>query len=156
MTSRRFEVSPKELVPALFFLATGAFFLINAVFFIGFEGDNGAGSATFPTLISIVLLGIGLILLIRSIRTGGEGFQLLAWPKLAVILISPIVFGFAVRPLGFIPALILSLACASLADTATPIVRRAVVILAITVLCVLVFHYGLRLPFPLVQGWNLN
>lgn len=155
MASRRFEVDPKELVPALFFIAIGAFFFINAVFFIGFTGDGGAGSATFPTLVSIILLGIGVILSIRSFRIPGEGFQLLAWPKLLAILASPIVFGLTVRPLGFIPSLVLSLICASLADQATPVMRRAVVIFGITVLCVLVFHYGLRLSFPLVQGLNL-
>jgi hypothetical protein len=155
MATRQTGLDPKELIPALFFIGLGLFFFINAVFLIGFTGDNGAGSATFPTLISIVLIAIGGTLLARSFRGAGEGITLLAWPKLLAILVSPIIFGFAVRPLGLIPALLLSLVSASLADPTMPLQRRAMVIIAITVLCVLIFHYGLRLQFPLVQGWNI-
>lgn len=145
---------PVEMIPALFFLAVGGFFLADALFSIGLDASS-AGSATFATIVSVLLIGVGLVLIVRGLRTRGEPLQFLALPKLLLVLASPIVFGLAVRPLGLVPALVLTLLCASMADTAMPLKRRASMILAITVLCVAVFHYGLNLPFPLVTGLNV-
>lgn len=150
--SSRFDA--KELIPALLFIAVGAFFLFNAVFIIGFGDDGGAGSAMFATIVSCLLIAIGLVLLVRSLSFPPAGISLLAPLPLAAILASPLVFGFTVRPLGLLPSLLLCLACASLADPSMPLRRRVIVIAAITVLCLLVFRVGLRLPFPLVTGWD--
>jgi hypothetical protein len=145
---------PKELIPALFFLAIGTFFFVNAVFFVGLD-EAASGSGVLAAIVSVLLIGIGLILAVRALLRGGERLTFLSVPKLLVILGSPILFALTVRPLGFIPSLILSLICGNLADTTMPLRRRLVVILAITALCVVVFHYGLQLPFPLVAGMNL-
>jgi hypothetical protein len=145
---------PKELVPALFFLIVGAFFLYNAVFVIGLD-DEAAGSGIFAAIVASLLMLIGAFLFFRGFFQAGEPLTFLSLPKLIAVLVSPIVFGLTVRPTGLIPSLILSLVCVSLADRTMPLLRRAVMILVITAVCVVVFHYGLFLPFPLIAGMNL-
>lgn len=150
--SLRFD--PKDLIPSLFFLAVGTFFLINAVFFVGLDAA-ASGSGVLAAIVSGLLIAIGLSLLVRAVSSSGERLTLLSTPKLLLILASPIVFAATVRPLGFIPALLLSLVCGNIADTSMPFRRRVMVILAITAICVAIFHYGLRLPFPLTVGLDL-
>lgn len=148
------RVDEKELIPALFFLAVGLFFLFNAVFVIGLD-EVASGAATFAAIVSVLLIGIAVSLLFRSVLPSGERLTFVALPKLLAVLGAPIVFGITVRPMGLLPALVLSLICSSFADSTTPLARRILPLLAITALCVVIFHYGLRLPFPLVTGLNL-
>ncbi|MBL0928585.1 MAG: hypothetical protein IBJ15_00440 [Alphaproteobacteria bacterium] len=150
---QRFDV--KELIPALFFLAVGLFFLLNSIFVVGLD-ESAAGSAIFAAVVSVLLIGIAVSLLIKSFLTRGERLTFVGLRPLAAILAAPVVFGLTVRPLGFLPAIVMSLICASFADSTTPIGRRAIPLLLITVLCIAVFHYGLRLPFALIAGLNLH
>ena len=144
----------REIIPGAVFVGIGAYFLVNSLFFISTR-SAGVGPTTFPTLVSLPLIGIGLAILVRGLRQTTRTFTFLSWRKLALLLAAPIIFGATTRGLGMLPALILCIGCASFAEMRLPWLRRLIVVAAITVLCLAIFYYGLSLPYPLVGPWLL-
>ncbi|WP_377296789.1 tripartite tricarboxylate transporter TctB family protein [Rhizobium sp. SGZ-381] len=137
----------------------GAIFVALGLFFAAQSLDLTLGTAFrmgpgyFPLLLAGALIVLGAIIVIQSLRTVHEGVGAIAWRGLLFILPAPIVFGFTVRGLGFVPALFLAAFIASFASSRMKPVMAVVLSAAITVFSVLVFSYGLGLPFRSFGPW---
>jgi hypothetical protein len=77
----------------------------------------------------------------------------IAWRGIFFILPAPIFFGLTVRGLGFVPSLFLSALIASFASHKMKPMMAVLLSAAITVFSVLVFNYGLGLPFQRFGPW---
>jgi putative tricarboxylic transport membrane protein len=77
----------------------------------------------------------------------------IAWRGLILLTLCVIVFGASLRPLGFLPALSISIFLSTLASIRFRPVPSLVVTGAMAVFCWLVFVKGLRLPLPLLGPW---
>lgn len=110
------------------------------------------GPGYFPTAIGGILFLFGAYLLIRGVRFGEKVRGAWGWRPLALITLSIVVFGFLLERLGLVPS---ALAMFFVAAAAGPEFRvKEVLILAVvmTVFSVLVFIWGLKLPYPLLPG----
>jgi hypothetical protein len=70
-----------------------------------------------------------------------------------LILAALVYFGAGIRGLGLVPSLFGAALLSALASRHNGPASALVIALALTLLCVLIFHYGLGLAVPLLGPW---
>ena len=75
------------------------------------------------------------------------------WARAGLLAAAILLFGLTVQGAGLVPALFLTAFLAGLAGRGTGPVRAALIAVALTVVCVLVFVVGLQLRLPLLGTW---
>ena len=97
--------SPKNFFTGLLFIAVGLFFFVS-----GWPLDYGTpadmGPGFLPLTISAMLFAIGVIQLVRGIRSLGEEIQFNV-KQPAIVLLAIIAFGFLLEKIGAILAILL-------------------------------------------------
>jgi hypothetical protein len=114
------------------------------------------GPAYFPTLLSLLLMVIGIISVIRSFLKSGTPIGAVAWKGLLLIVASTLLFGMIVRGAGLILALPLLVIVSALASTRFSWKTSLLEAAGITVFCILVFLKGLGVPLPILGSWFGN
>ncbi|HZH26680.1 MAG TPA: tripartite tricarboxylate transporter TctB family protein [Azospirillaceae bacterium] len=106
------------------------------------------GPGYLPRLLCWILLGFGALLLLRAFLT--DGGHLPRWhPRpLILVLLSVLVFGLAIGPLGLVATSILVTAVAALASPESRPSEVAVLCLGLAAFSVGLFIEGLGLPMP--------
>jgi Tripartite tricarboxylate transporter TctB family len=144
--------NPKDFWTGLIYIFFG-----SSAIFIAREYSMGnafrMGPAYFPTVLSIILILIGVISLIRSFITPGTPIGSLAFKGLTLVSASVLVFGFLVRGAGLavvLPLLVIISACASTRFRWRPTLLMAG---GLTIFCSLVFIKGLGIPLPIIGPW---
>ncbi len=89
----------------------------------------------------------------QSVKVTGEVIGAIAWRGMLFILPAPIVFGLLVRGAGFVPALFVAAFIASFASERLRVPAALALAAGITLFSVLVFSYGLGLPFERFGPW---
>jgi hypothetical protein len=146
------SIDPTNALCGAIFVATGGFFAWQS---LGLEIGTAfrMGPGYFPLLLSMVLILLGLIVLAQAIRVRGGPVGPIAWRGMLFILPAPIFFGLTVRGLGFVPSIFLT---ALIAAFASHRMRPAPALLlsgGLTLFAVVVFSYGLGLPFQRFGPW---
>lgn len=133
-------------------IALGAFFAYQS-----FELELGTalrmGPGYFPFVLALILVLLGIVILIQSVRTDSGPLGPIALRGMLFILPAPIFFGLTVRGLGFAPALFFSALIAAFASTRMRPLMGVVLAAAVTVFSVAVFSYALGLPFERFGPW---
>src|SRR5690349_8427324 len=88
----------------LYIVFGAAAFWIGRHYPMGTAGRMGAGY--FPTVLSIILVLIGLFSAARAFARGGEAVGTIAWKPLALVVGSTALFGFLLPATGLVIALI--------------------------------------------------
>ena len=142
----------KDFWTGIIYVAFGA-----AVIFIGREYGMGTGTkmgpAYFPTVLSLLLILIGIISLIRSFIQAGTPISTIAFRGLFLVIVSILLFGLIVRGAGLVialPVLVIVSAYASIQFRWKPTLALAV---AMTFGCILIFLKGLGVPLPILGSW---
>lgn len=135
------------------------FFLIGAVFAIGSRSAEigtafRMGPGYFPLLLSFVLMLLGTIMIAGSFRGESESFGLVpSWRGILLVLAAPVVFGLTVRKLGLVPAIVLTSVLSVYASRRSDVRLAGIMAVGLTLFCLAVFSYGLRLPLPMFGPW---
>ena len=111
------------------------------------------GPAYFPTLLSVLLMVIGIISVLRSFFKSGSPIGVVAWKRLVLIVASTLLFGMIVRGAGLLlalPLLVIVSASASARFSWKTSLAEAV---GITVFCIVIFLKGLGVPLPILGSW---
>lgn len=138
---------------------SGALFLGVAIAFAAgaLNQDLGTplemGPGAFPLMLAIALGGVGIFVFLRGLRAPGTPIGSFAIRGGILVIGAPIVFGLTVRGLGLVPSLAVTLLMACYSSTSMTFVRAVGLAFGLTAFCVLVFSYGLGLPFPLLGSW---
>ncbi|MGE5839876.1 MAG: tripartite tricarboxylate transporter TctB family protein [Deltaproteobacteria bacterium] len=114
------------------------------------------GPAYFPTLLSVLLMVIGIISVLRSFFKSGSPIGVVAWKGLVLIVASTLLFGMIVRGAGLLlalPVLVIVSASASARFSWKTSLAEAV---GITVFCIVIFLKGLGVPLPILGSWFGN
>lgn len=134
------------------FLATGGFFALQSL-----DLDLGTafrmGPGYFPFVLSIILMVLGAVIIVHSTKADGEPIGPIAWRGMCLILPAPVFFGLTVRGLGFVPALFFCALIASFASARMRVVPAILLSAALTAFSVVVFAWGLGLPFQQFGPW---
>ncbi|MET3355462.1 tripartite tricarboxylate transporter TctB family protein [Xanthobacter autotrophicus] len=138
---------------------SGILFIVLALLFAWQTQELPMGTAVrmgpgyFPLLLAILLGGLGLVVLVNGLRFPGEMPSGIAWRALGIITLAVVFFGFAVRPLGFLPALAASVFVSALASRKFHVVTALAITAVMVVFAWAVFIKGLGLPLPLLGPW---
>ncbi|MBA4785721.1 MAG: tripartite tricarboxylate transporter TctB family protein [Rhizobiales bacterium] len=150
MRSSKFDTT--NLLCGLLFIGLGLFFALQSLTLdLGTAFRMGPGY--FPLILACALILFGGIILVQSLRIEGEAIGQIAWRGMLFILPAPIFFGLTVRGLGFVPAIFLAALIASFASSKMKPLTALVLSFCLTIFSILVFSYGLGLPFRRFGPW---
>jgi hypothetical protein len=143
--------SPQDLGAGILFLLIGL-----AGILLGRELDFGTarsmGPGFFPTIISGLIMALGLIVGARGLTLDGPAIERVQLRPLLMIIAALAVFGFLIKVIGVILTAILMIVIAAYAQPRVNIVQTLIFAVCMTAFIVLVFVYGLNQPMPL--WWN--
>lgn len=150
MKSIRFDRT--EAVCGLLFIVMGLAFAMQA-YGLDLGSAFRMGPGYFPFLLSIILIILGGIIFIKAANFQSEPMSPIAWRGVIFILSAPIFFGLTVRGLGFVASIFITAMIASFASHKMKPSMAVILAFSLTVFCVLVFDYGLGLPFRRIGPW---
>lgn len=144
-----------DLAAGLAFLGIGLFFGVNTLMFLPVGSSVEMGPGFFPLALCTILGLLGAAILSKARRAASDPQERPPINLRAVFFITaaPAVFGLALRDLGLVPALVISTASALAASRVIGLRRAVTIVAGMTVFCVAVFYYGLRVP---VELFNLD
>ena len=147
MTSMKRIKDTQDFWSGVMFIAFGlAAVILGRVYPFGSAQEMGPGF--FPRILGSCLTVLGLIAVARSMRPGKAVARLGTFgarPAL-VILGSIVAFGFALPTLGLVVASMLVMVLSRLAAPGFKAVEVVVFGAVLTLVCVLAFAWGLKLP----------
>jgi hypothetical protein len=143
---------PKDFWAGVIFAGSGLAFGILAQ---DYEMGTATrmGPAYFPTILSVILVLLGLATVIRSFVIDGppiQGFAL----KAAILALGPVLlFGFILRGAGMVLALLPLVIISAAASTRFRWIIAIPLAMGLTGFAILVFVIGIGLPIPIVGHW---
>jgi len=143
----------QDSILGLFFAVTGCVALWIAIQYpFGTAGRMGPGY--FPVIISSLLIVTGICVVIRSISTSGDAFPAINLKALFMVPAAVVVFGLAIEPLGFLPAVLLLLVLSAATSVKFRFDWKASVgALVFSGLCTVLFVKLIGLPIPVLGTW---
>lgn len=141
----------KEFLSGALFVALGMFFLWQSQ---GLQTGSARsmGPGYFPQILSILVAILGLIIAINGLlcKISAETSVNIAWRAFAILTLSLVLFGILLRPLGFVPTLVLIVFLSAMASRKFRLHSAVLLSAGVTAFCWAIFVAGLRLPLPLV------
>lgn len=144
-----FVRNPKDFWTGLVFIAFGiAFLLIAQGYPLG--SARRMGPAYFPTMLSAVLILIGIAATVRSFIGQGAAITRFALKPMALIAIGTVAFGLLVREAGVVAAILALVLVSAYASMHFSWRVAGLLGIGLAAFCVAVFVYGLGLSIPIV------
>jgi hypothetical protein len=140
-------------------LATGLLFLLVGfgAYWIGADYNMGTaqrpGTGVLPRILSICLMGSGLLLWGKALLFDGPRLGHWAWRPLVMITLATIAFAFLIDPFGIVVAMLVSMTLAALGTPETRWREFAAFMAIMIVLGLGMFIYGLGMPIK-VLPWS--
>lgn len=142
----------RNLLAGLSFIAIAAAFLID-----GRNYEMGTalrmGPSYFPTLLAIVLLGMGLFVCARSFVISDEPIAVPRIRPLTVVIGGLILFGLSLEKIGLIAATALLVIVASFGSFHFKLREAVINAFMLSILSYVLFIYALGIPFK-VWPWQ--
>ena len=140
--------APKDFFAGIMFLVIAVIAVVEARSY-SFGTATKMGPGYFPVALGIVLGGLGLVLMLRSLVISGERLEAFQLRPLGILVIAIIGFGLIVPTLGLALSLTLVTFASALASRDVRVLEAAALGVGIAALSVLIFVYGLRMQLPI-------
>lgn len=147
------RIDLKELLSGLLLIAIAACFAVSALRNLSLGSASAMGPGYFPLMVTIPLALLGLVMAVRAFSRPGSPETLVRPVALVLVLASPLVFAFTISKLGFLPAVILTVLISSWASRSITVRAALVTTAVLSVMCVVIFYYLLRMPVQLIGPW---
>ncbi len=140
----------KDFAAGILFLALG-----SGAAFVSAQYDIGSLSAFGPGLVPMVtaalILLLGVVLVVRTVLAGGgEGIETVRVLPVVWIVLSAVIFGLTIEPLGLVCAITLMTLVAVLGGERRSVAQWALLTAGLCVIAYLIFVVGLAVP---VKVW---
>jgi hypothetical protein len=113
-------------------------------------GSSGEmGPRYFPLLLGVLLGGIGLLLIIRTLINGDEPVEGLGLRALVFVVIGVVLFGLCIQPLGLVISVAVTSVIVTFAGRDSKSLEVVLLTAALIGLSAGIFHFALQLPLPL-------
>jgi len=146
---------PKDFGAGVMFAGIGlAAIAIGSSYPVGTAARMGPGY--FPRGLGILLIVLGAILVLTSLRSHGSRIQMGDIKPLGIVLASVLLFGFTVVPLGIALGTVLLVLVASTASHEYRWKESVIAAVVMAVFVVAVFGYGLKLQLPILPAFLAN
>lgn len=142
--------------------------ILTGLIFLGFAAAFGTaasgyqlgtafrmGPGYFPLLLSGALGVLGVAILVKGVTAAASDTPIgpVPWRGAVLILGALIAFGASVRGLGLVPAVFVAAFLSALASASNSPLAALAIATALTLLAVLIFHFGLGVSVPLFGSW---
>ncbi|MGE5145904.1 MAG: tripartite tricarboxylate transporter TctB family protein [Candidatus Eiseniibacteriota bacterium] len=143
--------SPQDLGAGLLFVAIG----VIGLYFgqdLQFGSSHNMGPGYFPTVLSALILIIGVIVAARSVAIEGPPIEEIRLRPLIVLVAGMLVFGYLIKfaGLGFTAALLAVMA--AYAQPKVRLVETLIFAVALSAFVVIIFVYALGQPMQIFWG----
>ncbi len=144
----------RDLIAGLLLVVLGLFFALygHANYPLGELRRMGPGF--FPIALGYVLAALGLLIVLPALRPTADALDRFAFRPFFTVLVAIAAFAVAVPRFGMIPATILLTLISAFAEFRFVVVRTLLLAIALSLMAVLIFTYGLGVPIPAVR-WDL-
>jgi putative tricarboxylic transport membrane protein len=135
---------------------TGVIFIAFGVAFLAIAQGYPLGTARrmgpayFPTILSVVLMLIGLAAMVRGFVTRGTPFTAFALKPMVLIALGTVLFGLLIRDAGLVVAIVLLVAISAYSSMHFSWKTAGLLAAALSVFSVLVFVKALGLSIPVI------
>lgn len=138
---------PKDFWAGVLFIVLGGLGVgIAFNYAMGSAGRMGPGY--FPRWLGSIMIGLGLLLVLRSFRLRGDAISFPTFRPVLIVLAAVLVFGLTVVKLGLVIATILVVLIASTASHEYRWKESIIAAVILAAFVVLAFRYGLQLQLP--------
>ena len=110
------------------------------------------GPGYFPTVLSWMMMAFGVAIMMMGVKNNIKIPGNWSIRALIVLPIATAVFGWMMEETGFIPAMLVLVPLSAAAGREFKLVEIILLTIGLTILCTLLFIYGLGLPYPLIKG----
>ncbi len=110
------------------------------------------GPGYVPRMLSLIMLGLGLLICIVALVAGSEPVEKPKWKPITLVTIGVVCFALLFERAGLLPALIVLILIASLAGEEFKLVEVIGNMIVLAILCTLVFKVGLGMNITIVRG----
>jgi hypothetical protein len=139
--------NPKEFGSGCLFAIAGlAAIGLGAAYPVGTAARMGPGY--FPRGLGMILIALGLVLVVKSLRTQGARISIPTIKPMLIVLGSVVLFGVTVVPLGLVLATILLIIVSSTASHEFRWKESVIASVVLAAFVVAAFGYGLKLQLP--------
>lgn len=148
------NVNLKDLASGIFFIAVGLIYGGMAVLTLPMGNAAKMGPGDFPALLSACLVGLGLLIALRSFKPQSrDPIGAIPWRAIMMLSTATIVFAAFLDKLGLFPVVLVVVFLASKSSSQISSPAALVSGAAISAFCVLIFSYGIHLPVPIFGTW---
>lgn len=116
---------------------------------LNFKTTTGVGPGMMPRSTGLIIIALGLIMIINGLFQRGEGLDRWSIRGMIFVLGSALIFAWTIRPLGLIVAGPLAVIVSAFADRDTKWLEVIIFAIIMTLACIGLFSYGLKLPIPI-------
>jgi hypothetical protein len=110
------------------------------------------GPGWVPRMLSYILLGLGGLIVLVALITGGEPTEKPKWKPITLVTIGIICFAALFESGGMLPALVVLVFIASLGGAEFKLKEVIANIIVLAILCTIVFKIGLGMNISIVRG----
>jgi hypothetical protein len=111
------------------------------------------GPGFFPSVLGGALIVFGIYLVAQGLRGAEEIEGNWSLRALIVLPLSLVLFGLLMEYAGFIPALMVLIVGSAAAGSEFKLIEALILAAGLTAFAVVLFIWGLGLPYPLLTGW---
>jgi hypothetical protein len=143
--------SPQDFGAGVIFVTIGA----AGLYFgqdLTFGSSARMGPGYFPTILSYLIIAIGLVLAVKSLGADGPPVERLYLRPLLAILAAILAFGFLIDRIGLALTAALLTIGSAYARRDVNLKETLLLALGLSLFVVLVFAYGLKQPLPAWWG----
>ncbi len=143
----------KDLLAGGTFVALGlAFAITSSTYEVGTALRMGPGY--FPLVLGSLLVLLGIMIAVSGFFAGsGDDVGPVPWTAMALLVAALLFFGYTVRGLGIVPALLVSVFLSAMAGRRARVIPAVVIAASLTALSVLIFVILLQLRLPYFGPW---
>jgi hypothetical protein len=110
------------------------------------------GPGYVPHMLAYIMLGLGFIIAVVALYSGGEQVEAPKWRPITMVTIGIIVFALLFETTGMLPSLVALVLIASLGGDEFKLAEVIGNIIVLTILCILVFKVGLQMNISVING----
>jgi hypothetical protein len=110
------------------------------------------GPGYFPSVLGGIMIVMGIYCILMGLKVQDEIKRTWSVRALIVLPLTTLAYGILMEKAGFVPAVIALSILAALASPEFHWLEQVILAIGLTIGCVLLFIYGIGLPYPLFAG----
>jgi hypothetical protein len=142
----------RDVWAGVMLIATGAAAVIVARNY-NFGTALRMGPGYFPSVLGGMMVLFGLYLVAAGLRRNEKIEGNWSLRALVVLPLALVLFGLLMEHAGFVPALMVLIVGSALAGAEFRLVEVLILAVGLTAVSIVLFIWGLGLPYPLIVGW---